>query len=56
MTRVVASAGCGLVASAGHGPIVRGECIPEVDTRPIPKSNQKIRQGLEAKITIRHIS
>ena len=47
MTRAVASTGC--------GPVVGGECLQEVDTRPIPKGNRKIGQGLEAKIAIRHI-
>ena len=56
MTGAVAGAGCSPVASSGHGPIVRGECIQEVNTRPIPKGNRKIGQGPETKIAIRHIS
>ena len=56
MTRAVAGTGCGPVASTGRGPIVGGECIQEVDTRPVPKGDWKIGQGPEAKIAIRHIS
>ena len=44
-----------MVASTGRGPVVGGEHLQEVDTRPVPKGNPKIGQGPEAKIAITHI-